>query len=251
MNQMAILMYHSLDSSGSVVSTAPRDFADQMTCLIEEGFHAMSLREAVAHRQLRGVWPERSVALTFDDGFANVHEHALPILMRLAFTATVFVISGHIGGENDWAMPPPKLGTQKMLSWRQASELAAAGIEIGSHTRTHPDLRRCGMEKALQEMIESRSEIEHHLGRTVNSFAYPYGRSNRRVRCLAAKEFGAVCTTKLSRANNDSLDSLPRIDMYYLNSLPNLRRLIHGQLDGYLQLRRWGRFGRRLVVSDS
>ena len=249
MSPISILTYHSIDVSGSVLSSAPQRFADQMSQLSDNGFRGVSLHEAVAHRNQHGSWPEKNVALTFDDGFANVYESALPVLVKHGFTATVFVISGHMGGLNDWAKPPSELGVQKMLSWQQASELAAAGIEIGSHTRTHPDLRLCGFETARQEMEESRKEIEDHLSQNVNSFAYPYGSTNRALRVLVAKEFGAACTTELRRANSDSLESLPRVDMYYIRSQRNLQRLLDGHLDRYLAVRALGRVVRSALTT--
>jgi peptidoglycan/xylan/chitin deacetylase (PgdA/CDA1 family) len=239
MNPISILTYHSIDVSGSVVSCAPQDFAEQMSQLSDEGFRGVSLEEAVDHREQHARWPTKSVVL--DDGFANFYDQALPVLRKHGFTATVFVISGHVGGLNDWAKPPAALGAQKMLSWPQASELAAAGFEIGSHTRTHPDLRLCGLEKAQHEMTESRKEIEDHLGYTVKSFAYPYGGTNRTLCGLAANEFGAACTTELRRANSDALECLPRVDMYYIRSRRNLQRLLGGQLDQYLKVRSFGR----------
>ena len=250
MNAISILTYHSIDVSGSVVSCAPQDFSDQMTYLSDEGFCGVSLREAVAHRQRHGSWREKSAVLTFDDGFANFYEDALPVLMKHNFTATVFVISGHMNGVNDWAKPPKELGSQKMLSWEQVSELAASGIEIGSHTRTHPDLRRCGLETAKLEMSDSRKEIENHLGCTVDSFAYPYGATSSALNTLAANEFSAACTTQLRRANSDPLESLPRIDMYYIGSQRKLQRLLGGHLDQYLALRSAGRAIRGVLTTD-
>jgi peptidoglycan/xylan/chitin deacetylase (PgdA/CDA1 family) len=250
MNTMSILTYHSIDFSGSVVSCAPEEFADQMTYLSDEGFRGVSLREAVTHRQRHDSWPEKSVALTFDDGFANFYERALPVLVKHNFAATVFVISGHVNGLNDWAAPPAALGKQEMLSWRQTAELVASGIEVGSHTRTHPDLRRCGLEKARLEMNESRKEIEDHLGSKVESFAYPYGGMSPALRTLAANEFSAACTTQLRRANSDPLESLPRIDMYYISSQHKLQRLLNGDLDRYLTVRSVGRTIRGALTSD-
>jgi peptidoglycan/xylan/chitin deacetylase (PgdA/CDA1 family) len=247
---ISILTYHSIDLSGSVVSCAPRDFADHMQRLSDEGFRGVSLREAVAHRQLHASWPEKSAVLTFDDGFANFNEEALPVLMKHNFTGTVFVISGHMSGLNDWAKPPKGLGAKKILSWRQVSEIAASGIEIGSHTRTHPDLRRCGLEMARLEMSDSRKEIEDHLGCTVGSFAYPYGGTSNRLRLLAANEFNAACTTQLRRANSDPLNSLPRVDMYYVRSPHNLQRLLSGHLDRYLAVRSAGRAIRGALPTD-
>jgi peptidoglycan/xylan/chitin deacetylase (PgdA/CDA1 family) len=250
MNAMSILTYHSIDVSGSVVSCAPQDFADQMTYLSDEGFRGVSLREAVTHRQRHGSWPTKSVALTFDDGFANFYEQALPVLVKHNFAATVFVISGHMNGLNDWAEPPAELGPQKMLSWQQVVELVGSGVEIGSHTRTHPDLRRCGLEKARLEMNESRKEIEDHLGRRVESFAYPYGGTSVALSMLAANEFSAACTTQLRRADSDPLESLPRIDMYYIRSQSKLQRLLNGDLDQYLTVRSVGRAIRGALTSD-
>jgi peptidoglycan/xylan/chitin deacetylase (PgdA/CDA1 family) len=250
MNPLSILTYHSIDVSGSVVSCAPQDFAEQMSQLSDGGFRGMSLQEAVNHRKQHASWPRKSVVLTFDDGFANFYDQALPVLMKYNFTATVFVISGHIGGLNNWSKPPAELGEQKMLSWQQATELASAGIEIGSHTQTHPDLRLCGMEKAQQEMTESRKEIEDHLSHTVKSFAYPYGGTNRALCALAASEFGAACTTELRRANSDALACLPRVDMYYIRSRRNLQRLLGGQLDQYLKVRSFGRAVRSALAGS-
>jgi len=251
MNSISILMYHSIDASGSVVSCAPETFAAQMSQIVQEGFRGISLSEAVAYRQDHGSWPEKSVALTFDDGFANVYEAALPVLAQHNFGATVFVVSGRMGQLNDWAKPPARLGVQKMLSWEQVAELADARIEIGSHTKTHPDLTGCAADRVLQELSESRKEIEEHLGHTVKSFAYPFGAINGRVCSLAAGEFAAACTTELRRANDDPLDRLPRVDTYYLRNSNTLSRLLRGQLDSYLSIRRWGRWARRVVVSDS
>lgn len=250
MNAMSILTYHSIDVSGSVVSCAPQDFAQQMSHLSDKGFRGMSLQEAVTYREEHASWPRKSVVLTFDDGFANFYDQALPVLMKHSFTATVFVISGHMGGLNNWSKPPAELGMQKMLSWRQASELAGAGIEIGSHTRTHPDLRLCSLEKARQEMTESRKEIEDHLGQTVKSFAYPYGGTNRTLCALAANEFGAACTTELRRANSDATECLPRVDMYYIRSQRKLQRLLGGQLDQYLKVRSLGRVIRTALTGS-
>lgn len=251
MNSVSILMYHSIDETGSVVSCASKTFAEQMSLIADEGFRGISLSEAVNHRQTQGVWPDRSVALTFDDGFANVHEQALPVLAKHGFGATVFIVSGRVGQLNDWAKPPAGLGVQKMLSWDEVVELAQSGIEIGSHTQTHPDLTHCDANSARRELVESRKQIEDRLGKKVSSFAYPFGAVNGQVCTLAASEYSAACTTELRRANNDPLNCLPRVDAYYLSEPGTLRRLLHGKLDGYLTIRRWGRRGRRILLSDS
>ncbi len=245
---ISILTYHSLDTSGSVVSVAPEDFASQMACIAESGHRGIALREAVAHREAKGNWPSRSVVLTFDDGFRNFYDAAMPVLAQHGFTATVFIVSDYMGRRNDWEIPPAGLGSRDILTWPQAVELSANGIEIGSHTRTHPDLRRLSGTEAQQEIAGSRIEIEDHLGRQVQSFAYPFGETNPVSREYVKKEFQAACTTVLQRANGEPLHNLPRIDMYYMRTQRMLQRLLNGKLDRYLTVRSLGRIVRRALV---
>ncbi|MGE0126733.1 MAG: polysaccharide deacetylase family protein [Blastocatellales bacterium] len=248
MNSLAVLTYHSLDTSGSVVSVAPQAFADQMSALAEAGFRGVSLREALSHREARGAWPERSVALTFDDGFANFYDEAAPALAQHGFAATVFVISGYVGKRNDWEPPPAGLGLREMLSWRQISEMSAAGIEIGAHTRNHKDLRQLSTAEAQEEIGGSRAEIEDCLGQPVESFAYPFGHVSPASLEIVRREFRAACTTELRRASAEALHELPRVDMYYLRTPRQLSRLLEGRLDRYLAVRRLGRLARAALT---
>ena len=244
LDSLTVLTYHSLDTSGSVVSVAPEAFAAQMSALAEAGFRGVSLREALIYREARNAWPERCVALTFDDGYANFYESAAPALARHGFTGTVFVVSGHVGGRNDWDRPPAGLGLRSMLSWSQIVELSSAGIEIGAHTRRHRDLRRLSMPEARGEIVGSRAEIENRLGRSVESFAYPFGHVSPASLEIVKREFRVACTTVLRRAGGEPLHELPRVDMYYLRAPQRLQRLLDGRLDQYLTIRRLGRMAR-------
>jgi peptidoglycan/xylan/chitin deacetylase (PgdA/CDA1 family) len=248
--QLSILTYHSLDLSRSVLSVEPKDFADQMASLSHKGFRAISLRDALAHSDLHREWPANAVVLTFDDGFANFYEEAFPVLRQFNFSATVFVVTGHMGGHDNW-QPSAEPRPLPLLTWEQTAVLSRAGIEIGSHTRNHRDLRRCSAQEIKYELSSSRADIENHLGQQVHSFAYPYGGVNHLVQHLAARDFRAACTTELRRANGDPLNLLPRIDMYYLKSLRRFESLLDGQLDQYLTVRRCGRLARRMLVSAS
>ena len=205
-NPLSILTYHSLDSSGSVVSTEPGTFADQMSYLADHGFRGITLKRALDHRDEFGQWPSQSVVITFDDGFANFYDDAYPILERYRFSATVFIVTGHMGGRNNWETPPQGLGTLPILSWQQAEELSNFGIELGSHTRTHRDLRRSSSVEAKQEISASRADIEEHIGVTPETLAYPYGGVNHLVQHLVTKDFRAACTTELRRTLNDPLN---------------------------------------------
>jgi peptidoglycan/xylan/chitin deacetylase (PgdA/CDA1 family) len=244
-------MYHSIDSSGSVLSVTPTDFAFQIACLSARGFRGISLAKAIEHREQHRSWPERSVVLTFDDGFANFFHSAVPELRRHDFTATLFIVTGHMGGFNNWPDQPVGLNSIPLISWQQATDLLTIGIEIGSHTQTHRDLRNCTAAEIEREMVQSRSDIAEHLGIVPQSFAYPYGGVNRVAEQIALRSYKAAVTTELKHANGHPLSLLPRIDMYYLRDRRRFENLLDGNLKGYLTLRRWGRQARRMFVSDS
>ena len=244
---LAILTYHSIDDSGSVVSIAPRTFADQMKALAETGFRGISMKEALTYRQANGRWPENSAVLTFDDGFANFYETAMPEIAKHSFSATVFVISGHVGGRNDWDAPPAGLGSQQMMNWQQVRELSDMGAEIGAHTRTHPDLRRLSEKQIEEEIAGSCADISARTGEAVENFAYPYGYLNRQVEEVAQRTMRSACTTELRRTNDEPFHLLPRVDMYYLQSPNQLVSVVAGKLDGYLTVRRWGRTVRQVL----
>lgn len=247
---LTILTYHSIDDSGSVVSVAPQVFADQMKALSDAGFVGVSLRQALTHRKVNGSWAQRCAVLTFDDGFANFYETAMPEINRHGFNATVFVISGHVGGRNDWDAPPAGLGSQQMMNWQQVRELSDMGVEIGAHTRTHPDLRRLSEKQIEEEIAGSCADISDRIGEAVENFAYPYGYLSRPAEQVAQRTVRSACTTELRRVDSEPLHLLPRVDMYYLKSPNQLPSLVAGKLDGYLTVRRLGRTVRQVLSAQ-
>ena len=247
-NGLPILTYHSLDTTGSVISVAPEAFASHIACLDELGYRAVCLREAVRHRRESGDWPDRTVVLTFDDGYENVYRFGAPVLAELGFSATLFLVTQHVGGTNDWDRPPTRLGVQPIIGWDQASSLARAGWEIGAHTRTHPDLRGLDSSQVEHELRRSRIDIEERVSQSVESFAYPYGHVSKIAEAVATREFESVCLTDLRCATVEPFTALPRVDAYYLTSLGRLRRLVEGRLTSYLALRRLGRLARAALA---
>ncbi len=247
MRSISILMYHSLDSSGSVTSITPQIFETQMVRLSELEYSVVSLRQAVAELQEKGNWPDKSIVLTFDDGYANVHEHALPVLVRHGFSATVFVVTGHVGLANDCTQTAHGLGHQTMLSWNQVKDLADHDIEIGAHTLSHADLSGLEPEAVEREIIGSVEEINSQLSEPVETFAYPFGNISDEAVAVVDRTFRAACTTVHRRACDEPLMLLPRIEMYYFRNQRDLQPLISGQFDNSLTLRRWARRIRRFV----
>jgi peptidoglycan/xylan/chitin deacetylase (PgdA/CDA1 family) len=218
MGRSAILTYHSLDDSGSVISTPPAVFRRQMEFLAQSGIPVVPLDQAVAR--------PGSVAISFDDGFGNLADHAIPVLERYHLPATIFVVSRYCGKLNNWPSQPaggvPQL---PLLSWQELSALPKL-ISIGAHTATHPDLSRLAAAECEREMSECNDEIEHRLNRRAPWLAYPYGTSSQLVRSLAARKFELAVGTSLQflSAQSDRLD-LPRIDTYYFRGWFPLERL--------------------------
>ena len=163
----AILTYHSLDDRGSVISVAPELFRRQMEWLAGAGIPVVPL---AAIRNTPG-----AVALTFDDGFVNFFEHALPLLARHRFPATVFVVSGRCGHRNRWDQKMKGIPDLELMGWSELASAAAAGVTVGAHTVTHPFLTALQDADLERELALCRATIEDRMGRPVESFAYPYG----------------------------------------------------------------------------
>jgi peptidoglycan/xylan/chitin deacetylase (PgdA/CDA1 family) len=182
-----VLAYHRVepcrDLSWNRVS--PRRFERQMELLRREGCRGVSLRERI--RSNGGA----SVAITFDDGLASVVRHALPVLARFGFRATIFVPTGWVGRLNGW--DSRLVGRPvRHAGWKELEAAAAEGWEIGSHGHTHRDLTILPEEEARGELAISRALIADRIGTAPAAVAYPFGRMNERVARLA-REAGYAC----------------------------------------------------------
>jgi peptidoglycan/xylan/chitin deacetylase (PgdA/CDA1 family) len=231
-SRRAILTYHSLDDSGSVVSVPPHLFARQMAALAASGVKVAPLAGLLAA-------PPPAVALTFDDGFDNFADFGAPILARHGFPATVFVVSGHCGGFNDWGSQPAGIPRLRLLEWSRIRELTRAGFEFGAHTVNHPNLAELDDARAREEILGSKQRIEEAIGQPVRCFAYPYGAMPEAARRMVAEHFAAGCSTCMGWITPGSrAEALERLDAYYLSSTYLFRRLFGGPARGYLALRR-------------
>lgn len=227
----AIVMYHSLDRSGSPVSITPEMFRAHMRILAEQGIPVVPLGQAAN--------TPGSVALTFDDAFRNFSEHALPELARHRFPATVFAVSGFCGRTNDWPGQPAGIPILPLMSWSELRDAASAGVAIGAHTVTHPRLDEVDEATARREIEDSAREIQDRLGLAAGSFAYPYGAASRAVRELVDSRFEYAVSTELDYASAASDPHwLPRVDAYYFQSEALFRRLFSASGALYLQVRR-------------
>lgn len=213
----AILTYHSLDNSGSVISVTPDRFREQMEFLAASPVPVVPLDQALLR--------PNSIAITFDDGFRNFQDYAAPILDRLRLPATVFVVSGYCGGRNNWPSQPSGVLDLPLMDWRDLASLPP-WISIGAHTNTHPHLTKLNGKQCERELRDCQDQIEQHLGRQIRCLAYPYGSRSASVMAAAGRYFDLAVGTSLRFLSPRScaLD-LPRIDAYYLKGRFSLERL--------------------------
>ena len=134
--------------------------------------------------------------ITFDDGSKSVYSNGLKVMAANGVRGAVFMVSGLIGGLNDWDIKNGE-NRDEMLAANELKEMINYGIEIGAHTKTHPRLTQISHDKAFNEIAASKKDLENLLGININFFAYPYGDFNEEVAALVKKAgFLGACITK-------------------------------------------------------
>jgi peptidoglycan/xylan/chitin deacetylase (PgdA/CDA1 family) len=200
-----ILMYHYVryvdagaDPLGFNLSVTPDQLDAQLGWLRASGYEAVRMDAVAACVRGIGPCPARGVALTFDDGYMDAYTAALPILQRHGYTATFYIVSGFVG-------QPGYMG------WEEIRALRDAGMEIGAHSVTHPDLTSLGLEDLRLQVGESGAAIAAALGQPVESFCYPAGRFSPTVAAVVAEAgFSSATTTSPDGPQGDPF-TLPRL----------------------------------------
>jgi peptidoglycan/xylan/chitin deacetylase (PgdA/CDA1 family) len=213
--KIPILMYHQIDRPpargtalrGLIVS--PQSFARQMRALRWLGFQALSMADLQPY--LRGEKHGRVVGLTFDDGYQNNLQYALPVLQKHGFTATCYGVSSMIGGTNRWDYG--KVAEKPLMTLGNWQRWRDAGMDIGSHTRTHPKLTKLSSDDARDQIANSRHELESALACQVQHFCYPYGdyAPEHRDMVIAAGYLSATTTRRGRTHAGCDAYALPRI----------------------------------------
>ncbi len=175
---------------------SPEAFEFQLRELRRRAYRFVSLGQLVDEIQASGRERHDSIAVTFDDGWIDNYLFAFPVLKKLDVPATFFVTTSHLQeGRQD----------QSRMNCGQLREMAAHGLTIGSHTRTHPDLTRITDTAAHEEIVGSKRDIESSLGITVDFLAYPGGAFNARITTLAREAgYRAACSVLGPKANDTS-----------------------------------------------
>ncbi|WP_336206214.1 polysaccharide deacetylase family protein [Nonomuraea sp. LPB2021202275-12-8] len=233
MIRIPILMYHSVTDKPNEEtkphSVRPSDLAEQLAYLAESGFTPLTLGDLVAslNKNNGRSMPDKPVVLTFDDGYADFHSQALPLLERRAFPATVFLTSGWV---SDAGKDAAGRALDDMLSWSQAREAAETGIEIGGHSHSHPQLDQLRTEELRQELRRNKGLLEDTLGTPVATMAYPYGYSSARVRREVRKAgyFAACAVNNTIAADRHDMLAIPRLTVARHTTINMFRRAVEG-----------------------
>jgi peptidoglycan/xylan/chitin deacetylase (PgdA/CDA1 family) len=166
-------MYHGIREDRGTrlpyfeTNTSLKMFRAQMQFLRDRGYKAISLSEALQHISIGNV-NNKHVVITFDDGYRDLYTAALPVLSHNAFTATVFVVSSFP------TTTPDRFASEEFMTWNQIREVHSCGIEIGSHTVSHPELWTLNRRELEYELIHSKKTIEDALGQAVRAFSHPF-----------------------------------------------------------------------------
>jgi peptidoglycan/xylan/chitin deacetylase (PgdA/CDA1 family) len=209
MSIIPILMYHNLGvppQGARLRNLYVRvgAFARQMFLLKLLGYKGLSMSAAMPY--LRGEKQGRVAVITFDDGYVDTLEQALPILQKHGFSATCYVISQRTGQYNDW--DAASLNVRKsLMNDAQVQAWHAAGMEVGAHSRTHPRLTGCTDAELQDEIAGSKADLEALIEEPVTQFCYPYGDLDERV-VAATRQAGYDAATTVQRGRASSGDDV-------------------------------------------
>lgn len=208
-----ILCYHDVtpnnpDNNDLLVN--PEKFKEQLQYLKDNNYTPISLDEFYDYLRKNQPIPEKSVVITFDDGYKGNYEYAYPLLKEFKFPATVFVISNYVGAPD-------------FMTVEQLKEMSDNGIEIESHTFKHDDLSKLDETQQLETLKNSKNDLEKIIGKPIDFIAYPFGRHNSSTR-IAAEKAGYKLGFNLNGNFADRKDNNFNIDRIYVSNNDSLKK---------------------------
>lgn len=227
-----VLMYHSVAAdppdSTQGLSVHPDDFARQLDVLVEDRFTTVTFADLARARRGEADLPDRPIVLTFDDGYADFADAALPALLARGHTGTLFVTTGWLADAGRHVAGRP---LDRTLTWSQVTEIAASPVEVGAHSHSHAQLDQLPPGALHEELSLSKRLLEERLGRDMPSLAYPYGYSDRSVidGVRHAGYHQAAAVTNAMAGVDASRWAVPRLTIKRSTSIESFRELVHGR----------------------
>ncbi|GAA1348825.1 hypothetical protein GCM10009612_00550 [Streptomyces beijiangensis] len=184
--RIPVLLYHAvMDDPPDWIAeftVTPRQLAAQLDAILDSGRTPVRIGALADHLAGRGALPPRPVAVTFDDGFADLPGTTAEALAGRDIPATAYLTTGAITAGGRSLLPPAP-----MMDITQAPLLEQYGMEVGGHTVSHPQLDTLTSAELIRELSDSKSALEEVLGHRVDHLAYPHGYNSRAVRRAAAR----------------------------------------------------------------
>ena len=199
------------------LSTSPAAFREQMQYLVDNGYETVDLYDMSLAIANKAELPAKPVIITLDDGYRDNYENAFPILQELGLKATFFVTTEFIDQMNP-----------NYMDWAMVEEMAAAGMRVEPHSKTHPDLTIHDREQIIWEVLGSQETIASHTGFRPRYFAYPGGRYNDEVINIVSELdfWGAVTTANGLWHGFNNRFEWGRVRMRYTTAIAELAGMI-------------------------
>lgn len=206
-----VLMYHSIDyEKGNELRVPKEAFREQMSYLKESGYTTLTLDELYDFFINNKPVPNKSIVITFDDGYKDNFENAYPVLKEFGFNATIFVITSTVDANKNYLTSP------------QIKELEENGIDIESHTVNHEQLDKLTYAEQLTTLKNSREYIEKLLGKQKKYTAYPFGKWNDdTIKAVKEAGYSMVFTTESGWGNKSQ--GIYELHRVYVSANCNLK----------------------------
>lgn len=219
--KVTILMYHNISEGQEDYMNVPKyKFKEQMQFIKDNGYNVIGFDDLYSYYTDGTPIDDKSIIITFDDGYLNNYIYAYPILKEFGFEATLFMITS-------------KIDQKFYLSKDMIKEMDSNGINIQSHTVSHPELSKLSYEEQLYELSESKKVLENILGREISYVSYPYGQFNKSSIMIAKKLHYklAMGTIPEKAKRRNGLYNLNRIGVLGNLSIDQFKQLLNREVD--------------------
>ena len=241
--RIPVLMYHrigeALNEWEQKYCISPDNFTAHMRALADKGYKACSANDFFDWLMGTTQLPDKSLLITFDDGYLGVFEHGLPVLKALEWPAAMFLVSGLIGKNDSWCQREnPSQETYPLMGVEEILTMRTQGFSFYSHSRSHPDLSQHEVSELTDELKGSREDLEQLLDDPIDYIAYPYGRYNDLVLESVKKAGYQAAFSEQPGFNRPGVDPyrIRRIDVFGTDSPAMLiRKVSLGTNDGSWQ----------------
>jgi len=234
-------MYHRVndDHPGDRLTVRPAELARQLELLLESGRRVVSLDEALGALRGEQRLEDGSVAITFDDGFRDNYDEALPLLERFGVKGCFFIATDYIGSSIGFSRYSGCCDRDATLGWDHVREMAALGHAIGGHGRSHRELAGLSLNEVSEEVGGCRDGIERETGSSPRHFCYPRGSESAAVRAVVQRAGFASACSVYPGSNGTGVDpfALRRTEVAANDSPEDFVLKLAGGFDGWHRLR--------------